>query len=158
MLSTSTGSPLLSVTYNTSGAWPVTPDGLGFSLVYSGSGDPDKGRNWRPSSLLGGSPGADDPEPPEFPRVVFQSLNPRPNSGADTVTLQNIGKAPADISGWWLSNLPENPKVTRIAAVSILAPGAVLNVNFPLSESGGKVLLSSAATKGTLTGSGHRFS
>ncbi len=157
-LSTSTGSPLLSVTYNTSGAWPVMPDGLGFSLVYSGSGDPDKGRNWRPSTLPGGSPGADDPAPPEFPRVVIQSLNPRPNSGSDTVTLQNIGKEPADISGWWLSNVPENPKVTRLAAGSILAPGALLTVNFPVSERGGKVLLSSASTNGTLTGYGHRFS
>jgi hypothetical protein len=157
ILSDRDGTPLLSVTYNDSGNWPATPDGLGFTLVYTGRGDPDKGRNWRPSALPGGSPRADDPARPTFPLVVIQSVNPRPVSGPDTVTLRNLGPQPANISGWLLSNDPALTSTTRIPPSSVLNPGADLTVSLPISDRGGEVFLASASPEGALTGYGHRF-
>ncbi len=157
VLSDSDGTPLLSLDYATSAPWPVAPDGLGFSLVFSGNGNPQKAKNWRPSSLPGGSPGADDPAPPLFPRVAIAAADPRPFSASDSVTIKNLGSQTADISGWWLSNDPANPVGIRIPSDSILVAGAELTVPIPLADGGGKVLLCSANTAGALTGFAHLF-
>ncbi len=157
-LSDSDGTPLLSVEYETSSPWPVSPDGLGFSLVWTGSGNPNKAKNWRPSTAQSGSPAADDPAPPLFPKVFLAAASPRAASGTDTVLLKNEGSQPADVSGWWLSNDPSNPVGVRLPAGSVIAPDSTIPVSIPLNERGGKILLCSAAQNGTLTGYAHLFS
>src|SRR5439155_11205703 len=64
--------PILDFRYDNS--WYPVTDGLGFSLVIVDEKAPlsmwaDKA-NWRPSSAVNGSPGADDPVPQIFPRVL----------------------------------------------------------------------------------------
>jgi hypothetical protein len=156
-LSDSDGTPLISVEYKTSSPWPHTPDGLGFSLVWSGSGSHEKARNWRPSALLGGSPAADDPAPLLFPKVFLVSACPRTTSGSDTVLLKNEGSQPADVSGWWVGN-DTDPVGCRLPEGSLIAPGSILSVSVPLDDRGGRILLCSAALKGALTGYAHLFS
>ncbi len=58
------GELLEAVTYLDTSPWPVEADGLGYSLVPSGQAqDPNDPLYWRPSTMLGGSPGAVDPPP-----------------------------------------------------------------------------------------------
>ncbi|MFN0125062.1 MAG: CotH kinase family protein [Verrucomicrobiales bacterium] len=60
------GADLWRFTYNDGGAWPDSPDGLGPALaLISPATPPDNSgmslpENWRPSSAIGGQPGADD--------------------------------------------------------------------------------------------------
>lgn len=57
------GRTLLEFEYNDEYGWPVSPDGHGDSLTLINlSGDPNNPKNWRASSNLNGSPGADEPE------------------------------------------------------------------------------------------------
>src|SRR5207247_2337482 len=58
------GGKVLSVTYDDLAPWAIAPDGFGFSLVPvnpNSNPDSDNPANWRASSFIGGSPGADDP-------------------------------------------------------------------------------------------------
>jgi len=53
------GSVITSVTYDDENGWPLSPDGLGDSLVLDNrAGDPDNPLNWRASVELYGSPGS----------------------------------------------------------------------------------------------------
>ena len=53
---------LASVAYDDENGWPISADGRGDSAVLvDAAGDPGDPRNWRASSHLHGSPGADDP-------------------------------------------------------------------------------------------------
>jgi hypothetical protein len=55
------GKVRISVPYDDENGWPVSPDGRGDSLVFINlSGDQHDPKNWRASSELHGSPGADD--------------------------------------------------------------------------------------------------
>jgi hypothetical protein len=52
------GNVVTSVTYDDENGWPISPDGLGDSLVLDHlAGDPDNPLNWRASIELYGSPG-----------------------------------------------------------------------------------------------------
>ena len=71
------GGNVFSVTYDDAAPWPVAADGQGFSLVQRQPGisqAPDNGSKWRASFALGGSPGADDPEPNIAPIVINEIL------------------------------------------------------------------------------------
>src|SRR6185369_15128325 len=63
-LNTSADATIFSFHYNDAAPWPTTADGLGFSVVPINSntivnfGD---AKQWRASTNIGGSPGADDP-------------------------------------------------------------------------------------------------
>jgi hypothetical protein len=49
------------VEYNDENGWPVSADGRGDSVVlFDPTGDPNDPGNWRASSNLDGSPGADE--------------------------------------------------------------------------------------------------
>ncbi|MDH3676304.1 MAG: CotH kinase family protein, partial [Anaerolineae bacterium] len=53
---------IIAVNYDDELGWPISPDGLGDSLVLvSPEGDPNDPRSWRASTNLYGSPGTDDP-------------------------------------------------------------------------------------------------
>jgi hypothetical protein len=52
---------VVDVTYDDANSWPISPDGRGDSLVLvNNDGDPNDSKNWRASTNLYGSPGADD--------------------------------------------------------------------------------------------------
>lgn len=57
------GQAVLSLSYNDENGWPLSPDGRGDSLVVvDPAGDPNNPQNWRASTNLNGTPGADEPE------------------------------------------------------------------------------------------------
>ena len=60
------GLVLFDVTYDDVAPWPLAPDGAGPSLVpvtASAAGNPATAAYWRASTMSGGSPGRDDPDP-----------------------------------------------------------------------------------------------
>jgi hypothetical protein len=58
------GRLLTSVSYDDEGGWPISPDGRGDSLVFTGrADDPQAPGNWRASSQLHGAPGSGDGTP-----------------------------------------------------------------------------------------------
>ena len=57
------GGIISSVTYEDGGGWPLSADGVGDSLVWSGRGnDLNRADFWQASMYINGSPGADEPE------------------------------------------------------------------------------------------------
>jgi hypothetical protein len=58
------GQTVLEIEYADGNGWPVSADGRGDSLVLRADGaDPNQPQNWRASTHVNGSPGADDPAP-----------------------------------------------------------------------------------------------
>jgi hypothetical protein len=57
------GQALISLSYDDENGWPLSPDGRGDSLVIMDpAGDPTNPQNWRASTFLDGTPGADEPQ------------------------------------------------------------------------------------------------
>src|SRR5262249_19726229 len=99
------GFDVLSVTYSDSAPWPPTADGLGFSLVLA---DAATG-SYRASTQKGGSPGATDP-PSAIPAVVINEvLTSSTLPDVDAIELYNPTAAPADLSGWYLTDDAQYP-------------------------------------------------
>lgn len=72
------GETVADFAYGTSGDWPTTPDGQGFSLVpllYNPTGNQSNAADWRASYKPGGSPGADD-----VPVASIHNINTELNS------------------------------------------------------------------------------
>jgi len=168
------GSTLLSVTYDDRTPWPVTPDGHGFSLVPVNPNvnpAPDDARNWRSSSAVGGSPGADDPASTVPAVLINEALTATVVPERDAIELFNPTASTASIAGWFLTDEPDTPKKFRIPdGTSIGATGFVtfdeaqfnptpgLSNSFSLRAEGDDVYLFSADTAGNLTGYSHGFS
>ena len=153
-----------------SDGWYPTTDGFGFSLVILDDTAPgslwDLKTSWGPSSALGGSPGLVNPPPPVFPWVVINEVLPRPvppNKAA--VELANLGAAPADLGGWWLTDDFRAPRKFQLPPGTIIPVGGFLVLTeddfnapalgtnaFNLSPAGGELRLFSAGADGTLTG------
>jgi hypothetical protein len=168
------GNTVISVEFDDDPPWPVSPDGLGNSLVLSDfARNPDHAEAWRASSQPNGSPGRDDPAPPYGLGVVINEVLAHTDPPAeDAIELRNTGIAPVDISGWYLSDdfVHTNSmgayglKKYRIPAGTVIPPGGYRVVYqrefqasnplvpFALSEFGESVYLSSANTTGELTG------
>ena len=83
----------------------------------------------------------------------------------DAIELQNLGPAPADLSGWWLSDSVDELRKFRIPTNTVLSPGGFAvfyesqfgNTNSPTAFAlngarGDEVFLSAADTDGQLTG------
>lgn len=151
------------------GWYPIT-DGFGFSLSIIDDTAPVAtwavASSWRPSGLIGGSPGAPNPVPPLFPEVVINELLSRPAPPDKVaVELANLSASPADVSGWWLSDDFRAPTKFRLPANTVIPVGGFVvfteedfnapaqGVNaFTFSPSGGEARLFSADTNGALTG------
>ena len=89
----STGALVTSFSYDDQEPWPLSPDGLGPSLVIideNGDLDPNDGTNWRASATSGGSPGTAD--------AAGQSF-------ADWMTANGLADPDAEYGGSGLSNL-----------------------------------------------------
>jgi len=158
------GAPVLDVTYGDGGDWPVSADGWGASLVATTlSGDPNDATSWRPSTLLGGSPGAADPI-----AVVVNEIAVDAQAGAaQTVELYNPSTQDADVSGWLLSVMPGTlpargsaaPAGLRLPAGSVVPAGGYLAVPtlgvapaLPIAAGSSVVTLLAATAGGMLSG------
>jgi hypothetical protein len=72
-LSSDNGDTVLSVSYDDTRPWPISPDGTGHSLLREKHrGDPEEGSSWRASTFIGGSPGSADQSQaePEAPKTI----------------------------------------------------------------------------------------
>ncbi len=165
------GSPVLSVTYDTKAPWPVSADGGGFSLVPVNPNfnpDPNNGLNWRASSIVGGSPGADDPAPSVLPIYVNEILTHTDLPQVDSVELYNPNSTAVSIANWLLTDSRRQPFKYRIPAndvrAAIPARGYVVfsendwnadpssTNSFRLNSHGEEIYLYSADATGGLTG------
>lgn len=164
---------VFSVAYEDEAPWPIASDSYGFSIVPRHGGltqAPDNGANWRASSLPGGSPGADDPAPAVPPIFINEVLSASVPPEVDVIELFNPNPVPVDISGWFLTDTPGNPRKFRIPDGTILPAGAYIpfdeshfnpapgvDPSFALSSTGEQIYLFSAETNGNLTGFTHGF-
>ncbi|MHA3774545.1 lamin tail domain-containing protein [Verrucomicrobiota bacterium sgz303538] len=168
------GNIVFSMSYGDVSPWPGTADGYGNSLVVvnpNSNANPSNPANWRASTAVGGSPGADDPAP-AIPAVLVNEVLSNPISGQqDFIELFNPTNQAANVGGWFLSDDSGVPKKYRIPDNTIIAAGgyvvfteADFNAvpgganSFALSENGEEVRLSSADAGGSLTGYSHGFS
>lgn len=159
-----TGEEIITLTYGDRAPWPVAADGLGFSIVRSDSGE------YQASAARLGSPGANGGVG-NFGRVVINEvLSASTLPQTDFIELFNVGNAPVDISGWFLTDDPTYPWKYRIPAAAPLAPGSFrsfdesafnptpgVGASFSLSSLGDDVYLFSADGDGQLTGYSHGF-
>lgn len=90
------------VDFRDSGAWPVGADGSGASLAKSmPETASDDARNWRASTVIGGSPGAANPEPAGQGSVVFNEIAAASGlPGEFLIELTNVGAEAVDLSDW----------------------------------------------------------
>jgi len=168
-LLTTTGVEVLTFSFDDALPWPVTPDGHGFSLVCvepGGGTDPNDGRQWRASTVTGGSPGADDPTPTVPPLVINEILTHTDLPELDTIELFNPTIADVDLGGWYLTDDPAAPLKFRIPEGTTLQAGAYRyfteadfnygGAGFALQSTGDDVYLFSGTSGGTnLTGYSH---
>lgn len=168
------GGTILSLTYNDRAPWPVTADGSGFSAVPvnpNANPDSNEGRNWRNSTFVGGSPGADDPSPTIALILINEALAASALPQVDVIELHNPGLAAVNIGGWFLSDDPGKPGKYRIADGTTIPARGYLTFNeaqfnadplatnsFSLRAEGDQVYLFSADAAGNLTGFSHGFS
>lgn len=166
--------PIWSMTYGDRSPWPVTADGLGFSLVPrdpSVGGDLSDGTRWRASGSLGGSPGRDDTQQPIPGVLVNEVLASTVGNQPDQVELFNPTAASVNVGGWWLTDDPSEPKKFRLPPGTLIAPGGYVVFNepqfnpnpgsptsFSFSNEGESVYLFSANAAGELTGYSDGFS
>ena len=178
-LKNSDGQTVLSVRYEDQelnmqerdfGFWPLSADGLGYSLVnMNPGGDPDNPENWRASAALYGNPGAADPAPAYGVGVIISEVLAHSDlTTGDAIELQNPTGSQIDIGGWYLSykfdrDDPDNDydlkkyqiaNGTKIPAggyVAFYQTNAANPFLWGLSEYGDDVYLASG-TNGNLTG------
>ena len=154
-------------TYGDGRGWPPSADGAGHSLVPLSSailgqpeGSLDYGGNWRASTYIGGSPGADDPEP-ELTVVLNEvmahtdyssPLNPAQESN-DWIELYNPTSASINLHNWYLSDDIGDLKKWAIPAMEIAGGSYVsfdevtgfhhpAGTGFGLNKAGEEVILS----------------
>jgi hypothetical protein len=168
------GATILSVEYKDSGKWPLTPDGLGFSLV---SRNPDAHPNpsnpssWRSSANPGGSPGADDPATTVPAILINEALSHTDPPLVDSIELYNPTAANVNLGGWFLTDDGKSPRKYRIPDDTIINAGDYLvfteaqfnptpgtNNSFNLGSQGEEVYLFSGDVATNLTGYSHGFS
>lgn len=167
-LSDLAGAVVDSVTYSDVSPWPVSADGMGNSLVpvdVASPASPNDPAYWRASSLLGGSPGADDPVS-ALPQLVINEVLAAPGPGQEpAVEIANLSATAGEFGGWYLSDKPNTPKKVRIpegwvvpASGFLVLPRSLLSTSatpVALSPAGGRLRLSSADAAGNLTGYSH---
>jgi len=155
------GAEVLSFAYNDSTLWPMAADGFGFSLVLDDFGGTlSNPASWRASSQVFGSPGEDDPAPPNRGVVISEVLTRSSLPFEDAIELENITASPINIGGWYLSDDRDSfatLKKFRIPDGTIIPAGGFLVFyenefnaspgdpsSFALGGSGDQVYLSSA--------------
>ncbi len=158
---TPTGLKIVEFTYGDTPPWPVTADGLGWSLELD---DPVAG-TYRVSAELGGSPGADEVASAIPPVVINELLTHTDPPLLDSIELFNPMDRDINVGGWLLSDNPTAPRKYRIPAGTTISAGgyavfteADFNVGenaFALSSLGDDAYLFSGDATTNLTGYVH---
>jgi hypothetical protein len=160
-------STIVQFEYNDGRGWPLSPDGGGHSLVPMSSalidepaGSLNYGGNWRASAYIGGSPGAEDPEPqtsivlneimahtdyhdPQFPQ----------HDSDDWIELYNTTTAGINLNHWYLSDDVSELKKWAIPSVEVAGHSYIsfnevtdfhnpISGGFGLNKAGEDVILS----------------
>jgi hypothetical protein len=162
------GTPIFSVTYNTRPPWPSTADGAGFSLVPVNANlnpDPNDPLNWRASTVIGGSPGADDPPSSVARILVNEALTHTDLPQLDSVELYNPNATDVDLGNWYLTDQRTMPQKFHIPGPAIIRAGGyrvftesdwnadpASTNSFRLDSHGEEIYLFSADAAGNLTG------
>ena len=162
------GTKIFSVAYQTAAPWPVTADGMGYSLVPLATDVAtvwDNPANWRASAVVGGSPGMDDPPQKTLAVVINELLTNSDPPQTDAIELYNPNESSVNIGNWFLSDTKKTPAKFRIPANTVMAPGAYkvftekdfnstpgLDPSFSLSSHGESAYLFAAESSGQLTG------
>ena len=150
---------IMDFAYDDGRGWPLGADRAGHSLVplahalsqlspsvlnYAG--------NWRRSTDLGGSPGADDPVAETV--VVINELVANPGPGqTDSVELYNRSEEPISLAGWYLSDNLDDlaqwaiPAQTTLAGLGrktfyLTGNSSLISANFRLRANGEQLVLS----------------
>ena len=164
---------VINVNYSDATPWTALADGLGYSLVpreINPIGSQDNALDWRPSTNLGGSPGADDPPPvgtgwldvgPIINEIVSHSELPI----TDLIEIHNPTDSAIDISHWYLTDDRRNPYKFQIPAGTVLPADGYITyteadfsagaTGFKLSRMGEDAYLFAANPAGVLTGYEH---
>jgi len=160
-LSTPTSATVLEMTYEDTSPWPVTTDGMGWSLVL----DDAVAGTYRASSEINGSPGVADPANSIPPIVINELLTHTDPPLIDTIELFNPTDAAVDLSGWFLSDKADIPKKFRIPNGTIIAAKGFVTfdqsefddfgLDFNLNSLGDEAYLFSADANGNLSGYVH---
>jgi hypothetical protein len=159
---------IFSMNYGTRAPWPPSADGAGFSLVPMNpnfNADPNSAAYWRASSMIGGSPGADDPALNVARVLINEALTHTDPPQLDSVELYNPNPTNVDIGGWYLTDQRTAPFKFQIP------PGTLIQSNgfkiftesdwnadlsssnsFRLDSHGEEIYLYSGDTNGNLTG------
>ncbi len=160
-LNTPTGTTVIEVTYKDSPPWPVTADGMGWSLVLE---DPAAG-TYRASTRSGGSPGTDDPTNTIPPIVINELLTNTDPPLVDMIELFNPTDASVNVGGWFLTDNADAPMSYRIPPDALIPAHGYMVFDeshfntgasaFALSSHGGEVYLFSGDATTNLTGYAH---
>ena len=165
------GAAIFSVKYGTRPPWPSSADGTGFSLVPANPNlnpDPNNPLNWRASTVIGGSPGADDP-PSGIGRILINEVLTHTDlPQVDWAELYNPNSTNVCIGSWYLTDQRNVPQKFRIPANdprAVIPPGGYVvftdndwnadpsaTNSFRLSSHGEEIYLYSADANGNLTG------
>lgn len=157
------------VDYDDDGFWPISPDGLGYSLVRADeAGDPDAPTSWRASAEPGGSPGRADPSSPANDVLVSEVLARASAPLEGAIEIVNLSGTARSVEGWYLSDSRDGFEALmryRIPDGATLAPGGRLVVyeadfgpggggpgSFRLDPTGGTVYLTATGPTGDPTG------
>jgi hypothetical protein len=165
----SLGEPIVEVPYVDN--WYPGTDGFGFSLVVVNENAPidqwGLPTQWRVSSALGGSPGANDPAAPLRPFVVVNEVRAHSSlADGDAIELHNTTSLPVDIGGWFLTDDFNTPKKYTIpGGTTIPANGYFTFYGNSLTSfsnafglgSGGDDIYVFSGSGGNLTGHAHGF-
>jgi hypothetical protein len=153
--------------YNNGRGWPLSTAGGGHSLVPLISAMPGQpygslnyGGNWRASTYIGGSPGAEDPEP-QISVVLNEIMahtdyrNPQfpQHNSNDWIELYNTTPASINLDHWYLSDDVSELNKWAIGGVIITGNSHIsfdevtgfhnpINTGFGLSKAGEQVILS----------------
>jgi hypothetical protein len=175
------GDTIITVSYNDKEPWPTSPDGLGFSLVPAVktiAADWSYGINWRASSMLNGSPNADDGAI-EIPKILINEILTNTDAPqTDAIELYNPNTSDVNIGGWYLSDNRSKPTKWKIPEGTVIPGNGYLVLNeghyenntllfspeefgssFSLSSHGEEIYLFSGTSAGELSGyeSGFEF-
>jgi hypothetical protein len=150
----SNGAAIATASFEPGGEWPSRAAGRGSSLELAAPWalpreQPAKDEalsspeSWRSSALYQGSPGRIDAWAKE---LVISEVLSHTDSGEDWIELQNLGAAPAELGGLWLSDDWANPRRYAIPAGTVLQPGGHIHfarsaLGFGFSELGSDALL-----------------
>ncbi len=133
-LENAAGEELLDFDYSDGSLWPMTPDGFGATLelidaMATTDKEYDKYYSWRGSSEVGGSPGSAGAGPVGVVINEVLTHTDAPITPPDSIELLNTTAEPIDISGWYLSDNPDDLFKFQIPADTVLDAGGYLVID-----------------------------